>query len=241
MATQTKALATIDTPYLALREPETLHELLEENIGEGETFSVASLPRLTVPAGGGTFWVIESGGKSEAKNSIEGIVVHKQKKRVYWEKRLGDGEIQPPDCASTDAKTGYARRDEDGNPLMWQEQGGCMECAKCPFAQWGSGRNGGQACALRMDLFVLLPDKLLPVVVSLAPVSVAVAEKTFSSLLVDGIALSRAVLSFSLEKVTTGANSYSKVKIEVARVLLNDEAGLAKTYKDGIVPFLKAA
>ena len=78
--------------------------------------------------------------------------------RLYWKSAYGDGATGPPDCKSTDGKTGQ------GTP------GG--DCHTCQFNQWGSAAAGnGKACAQRTELYILTTLSPFPIVVSAPPTS----------------------------------------------------------------------
>ncbi len=123
------------------------------------------LDRVSIPTGGAQVWTVPTLEGEESRKEVVGIVVHHQDVRAYWSKTLEEsGGSEAPDCSSPDAITGFG------------EPGGA--CAKCPLAQWGTDKRGrGQACKACKVLFLLLPDSMLPITVTLAPTSIAPARK----------------------------------------------------------------
>ena len=142
---------------------EGMTEMLAENVEDAD-IGERDLPRAKIPAGGMT--VFERG--NDAPKELVGVIVCKGQRRVYWEEKYGQGESGPPDCYSLDGKRGIGS--------IAEQHGG--NCKTCPMAQFGTatddkGQPGkGQACAQRQALYIMLPEEILPTVLSLPPTSV---------------------------------------------------------------------
>ena len=105
--TNKNELAIIKTNEYAIIQSNGLQHMqaIQENLG-GEALSVADLPHITVPAGGGLQWEIES---FEAPNGVEylteivGVPVLQRVVRVYWASSIDEsGGGSPPDCCRDD-------------------------------------------------------------------------------------------------------------------------------------------
>lgn len=178
-------IATIEaTGYLALERPTAeIQEIIADNLA-GQEVGEFDLPRVTIPAGGGTRWEVGSPlTGTESLESLEGIIVYQRLVRAYWPSDDVSGE--PPQCSSRDAIVGV------GDP------GG--DCKTCPYAQFGSDGRRGQACKQQTMWFVLRPDSFLPVVLGLPPTSLKAAKQYALALAGAGIALSGVVTSIALE------------------------------------------
>src|SRR5581483_3839785 len=151
----------------------TIHAAMSTNIG-ADGLSEFDLPRIRIPAGGGLQWVVPSLEGETSEAVIEGVIVLARDTRAYYAQPLGEsGGNQPPDCSSSDAVTGVG------------EPGG--NCLRCPFAQYGSARDGhGQACKQIKQLFVLRGSLLLPEVISLPPTSLKAAKQYLLKLTSQG-------------------------------------------------------
>lgn len=184
-------------------------EIVRENLG-GQNMSPSDFERLKFPAGGGQTWEIFGlDGESEAVKSIDGIVLMYKMSRNYWANEYS-GEGAPPDCQSRDLLTG------SGSP------GG--SCSTCPYAQWESGKNGGQACKMVGQLFVLKPGDNLPIVIPVPVASVGVVKKFMLQLASKKIKYSNAIIGIGLTQDSNkGGIKYSKIKPRLISVL-PDEA-----------------
>ena len=164
---ETTALAVVgDETYAILKaDGVNLPAIIAENIGESG-LSPFDLDRIKMPSGEAPVWTIPTIDGEDAAREFTGVIVHHRKGRVYWATSLDDvGGGTPPDCSSDDCTTGQ------GEPGA--------ACHECPFAQFGSDiKSGrGQACKEVHQLFVMLPDNLLPIVVALPPTSGRPARK----------------------------------------------------------------
>lgn len=187
-----------------------LRELMEENLGGGG-LGVFDLDRVTVPAGGGTTWELEGVDGPESTRSLEGVVVAWTSPRAYWSRSLDDPESEggsPPDCVSDDSVLGYGAF---GVGSVAHPSG---ECATCPMNEWGSDPRGGnaKACKEGRQLFMALPNRILPVSVSLAPTSIQPLRKYFLRLAGGGLPYYSVVTRLELERVDGGQIKYSVVK-----------------------------
>jgi hypothetical protein len=229
--------STSHYPALFAQEGEgSIAEVIEDNFGE-DGFSVADLDRLKVPSGGGTSWDIPD---EDPARFVEGVIIHKQPTRSFWFKARGEGgeEDSPPDCYSTEGKTGIGAfgKGSDPNPTG--------ECAACPMNVFGSsdrGSGNGKACKEQMQVFLLQPEAILPIQVSLPPTSLKGFRKYMTRLASKGKSYFAVVSRFGLEVQKGGGQTYSVVVPSKATDLDRAEAAAARAYGTTIRGFLEAA
>jgi hypothetical protein len=189
MAPTSTALAAPIPPggFLALNhEPDQVQAVVQANFG-GQEISPFDLPRVKIPGSGGRTWEMPTIEGTIPLKEISGIVVHFKLVRGYWPGEFKGSE--PPQCSSDDNRVGV------GDP------GG--ECASCPLAQFGTDKAGrGQACKQMEQWFLLTPDQLLPIVLSLPPQSLAPAKKYRLNLASAMLRLDQVVTTLTLDTDT---------------------------------------
>jgi hypothetical protein len=221
---------------------ENLLETIQANLG-GQSISEFDLDRVTIPSGGGGAWTVPSLEGEQVTPTLQGVVVYWKDTRSFWRESFESaGGGSPPDCSSPDAE--YAQGDptpigEDA-PRTPATPDGLWICAQCPNAQFGSDPREGsnaQACKLGRQLFLLPPDGLLPIVVSLPPTSVQEANKYFLRLAQRGKPYYTVVTSIGLEKATSGGNiKYSKAQFSMAAALEGEQADRVRAVAEAMRP-----
>jgi len=210
-------------------DPEML-ELLEENLGSDAEIGVRSFPRVKVPSGDTSSWIMKQGGREVAMKTITGIIVSWSARRSMWINGEPDGSS--PDCSSTDAKVPvsgglFAVDGERGNQ---NPQG---KCGTCPMAQFGSATdgNGGQACKEQRLLYVLPHGALFPVIVHVPRTSIESVVSFMISLLQQSKPYYTVEIVVSLEKAKSKAGQeYNRVVLEEIRQLDVNEVAAVKVY-----------
>ncbi len=209
--------------------------VLKENLG-GETLSSFDLPRLGIPSGGGISWEIPGAdGDVEPSKTLTGIIVYFERTHSYWPHTQASGT--PPACSSVGPAFKAAGVGDPGGP-----------CATCPHNVFGTkirqdGRSApGKACTERENWFLMVPDRPLPIVVSLSPASLGHAKdyrvKTLGSV---GKHYSSVVTSITLANDTNDTgDKYSYIVPKVAGNLSPDEAAKARAYADALRPVFAA-
>lgn len=151
MATKGKELAKAEGQeehnWLILKvKPEQVERSLE-SISGSSGFRPFDLPRIVVPAGGGTAWEIQGPDGIEHKTNFDAIILYQHDARKFWAQPFGMGEKSAPNCESPDGVVGL------GNP------GG--NCAKCEFNRRpANGRD--MVCKPGKMLYLLLPEQVIP-------------------------------------------------------------------------------
>ena len=154
--------------------PEHVREILRENLGADDTFTVSDLTRVTIPAQTAIFEIDSGSGEPEHASKLEGVIVEQQRHRRYYRGAYDPANTDPPNCYSPDGNTGWGDRFGSGDG----DDHGPHDCATCPLNQWGSAtpREGqtesrGKACREGVDLYLLRRGGVLPMVLGIPPTS----------------------------------------------------------------------
>ena len=184
--------------YAIVEHAADLGELLRENVGAGG-LSPFDLDRVKIPGGGSTTWEIPTmEGPVESKELL-GIIAAWADKRSYWANSMEEsGGGSPPDCNSEDGITGV------GSP------GG--DCFECPLAAFGSGKNNAQACKSMKFVFLISPERMLPILLAVPPSSLRPWKQYMLQLASGGASYKHVVTRFTLEKTKNAGNiDYSRL------------------------------
>jgi hypothetical protein len=197
-----------------------LKEVLKANAGEGG-FAVNDLDKVKLPTGGSTVWEVPTMEGSDATKEIRGVIIYWDDVRQFWEKPLEEtGGNTPPDCYSDDMTHGI------GVP------GG--ECATCHFNEFGTATKGeGKGCAEKRRLFILLPDRSLPVVLAGPPSSLKQIRQYLLRLASNARPYYGVLTAFTLEAVK-GPVTYSRVNCNFVEALDAETAARAKQFGSAI-------
>lgn len=224
------SLAVVDkAKYLVLGDDALdIAELLDANMSGGD-FSARNLTQVRVPAGGGQTWAVPHPNGEQDFRELVGVILFAQNTRAYYESSVGDGPAGPPDCSSEDGVTGV------GTP------GGA--CATCPLAQFGSAiRNGqsapGQACGSKKLLYFLMPDRILPVVVSAPATSLKSIQGYMGSLLQVGQPIYAVETKLTLKREERGGNKFSTIVASKNGDLAPEDAAAMKALASKVKSFI---
>lgn len=222
-------------PVLAGDASSDLMEAMRENFG-AQGPGPNDFDRVSMPAGGGTTWEVPGLEDMESVRAIEGIIVAWKSPRAYWSQRPEDTDgNQPPDCASEDGEVGNGSLGprSDDNPTG--------SCATCPMNEWGSAAtvsgkddDRGKACKEMRRLYVIRPDSVLPIVITLPPTSIQPMRKYFLRLASKGVSYWKVVTRLELERHDEGGLKWATVQPSVVRQLAEGEVGPARTYHEQI-------
>lgn len=202
--------------FMQLTDP----TIINENTGQ-EGINPYDLPRIKMPAGGGIAWMIPNlDGEPQVTKSISGIIIHWRDVRSYWPDEY-TGDSVPPACSSKDCVTG------EGEP------GG--QCAVCPMAQFGSGKNGGQACKMSRMLFFMTKDSALPIVLVAPPTSIKPIRQYFIGLSGRMIPYYGCVTNLSIvQEKNKGGVQFSMLRLAKEAVLSKEDMAVVKAYTANI-------
>lgn len=201
----------------------------EDDLAEEMDGIYLTFDRVKVPSGGGLLFEIPGDDPDEPDmvKELVGVIIDHYPVQVYWENELS-GESAPPDCYSNDGKVGIG--DPGGN------------CAKCPFNQWDTGKNGrGKACKSQRRLFLIREGEGLPIQLTLPPTSL----KNFNSFVTKRIVgkgrrTYGVVTKITLKrcKNSTGIE-YSEAQFAVVRDLTAAEKVQSKIYSSDMKEFTR--
>ena len=207
---------------------ESIGELIKENVGN-EGITPWDLDRVKMPSGGGMSWELPTEGGMTPTVEFEGVIIHHQAARVYWESDMASGGGTPPNCSSNNGASGV------GDP------GG--SCSNCPFAQFGTEAGGGrgQACKQIKRLFIMRQESLLPLMISLPPTSLSVVKKYMLRLTSYQRAYHSVITKFGLEKATSKDGiEYAKVVLTMAGPLSPEDSAIMKGLSESLKPYLES-
>lgn len=200
--------------YLALRDFDLGGMLSEELAGLNLTFE-----RIKIPSGGGVIFEIpgDDPANPDTVKDFEAVILYNHAMNAYYKEEYKGGN-NPPDCGSFDGIIGT------GVP------GG--RCDKCPYNEFGSGKEGsGKACKNRRRMFLLREGELFPVILSLPTGSLKDYTKYVTRLMAKGLKPSSVVTRFSLKRANSSTNIvFSQAQFALARKLTPEEAKLVASY-----------
>jgi hypothetical protein len=225
--------------YLALdRSSDEIAEMIGDTLA-GQDIDGFDLPRLTVPAGGATIWQLDDPvhGTQDIRE-LRGVVVHTSQTRSWWPQSLEESQDSstPPSCSSPDAKVGYGQQWATAENPKPEGEPRRLECSSCPHSQWGSGRNGGQACSLKSQWFFLREGSFLPIVVVLPAMSLKPARRYLLGLIGAGLHPSSVETVLTLKQEKKGANRYGVVTPTMGEKLDPETAKRARAYAELLKP-----
>jgi hypothetical protein len=216
-------------------------QLLKETL-DGQEVSEFNLGRVKIPAGGGTTWEVPTLTGFDPVKELQGVVVFYKNSRSYWEGAY-EGGNEPPDCSAADAKHATSNGDVE-IPAVVDSESGKLLCDTCRFSEWGSSETGsgrGQACKLTRQLFLIVPDRMLPLVVSLPPTSLKRASAYFLTLADYSKDYKRILTKIQLEKVAgQGVPDYSVATFQAGEDLEPEVADLMAGYAEALRPHFEA-
>ena len=131
--------------------------LTEELDGMGQV----PFDAVKIPSGGGLSFELsgDDPDNPETAQTLTGVIVHHHPVNVYWEHDF-DGAGGLPDCSSPDGKHGLNAK-----------TGELLDCASCPYNQFGSGKGNSKACKNTHRVYLLRENEPLPILLTLPPTS----------------------------------------------------------------------
>lgn len=228
-ATTANLPAVAESMHFAIMEiaKGEISSILSENLGS-EELTANDLPRVTVPAGGGTMFSVPGIDGPQDTKEIVGIIVATKHVRAYWPDSFDEtGGGTPPQCFSEDGEHGI------GDPGI--------ECATCPNAAFGTAKKGkGKACSEKRLIFLTTPDEILPITIIAPPTSLKNVKSYLMGLTSRGKKLHEILTGITLEKDKSADNIvFSKLVLRKVGEVENKE--LMQAYANSIKPYLVRA
>lgn len=238
MTKKAESMTKTENFKIATVTPDEMGRLLSECGVEG--ISAFDLERVKFPSREETEWSVPD---INAKNGysrtdeIVGVIINYKDTRSYWVSDYDSNPDQPPDCFSEDCKEGKfdpgTQWLDNSTPYAGPPTG---DCKTCQYAQYESDPKGsGQACKLMRNLFVITPDKMLPILLSVGPGSYRVCQKFFYQLMSEGITPSSVIVGLSLQTATSKTGiSFPKLQMRVIEKLSVDMQEVMNRFRDNI-------
>ena len=224
--TMPTALTTVsDSNYIALTN--NALEIINENL-KNQPLSYQLFDVIKSPSGGITSFSVPGLSGEEMEKELTGIILDYTTPRAYWH-TPEPVEGQAPDCFSLDSVIS-----QDGKP-----------CNRCQFNDFGS-KNGGEtqakACKEQVQLFLLRPNNIMPVIVRVPVTSKLIFQKYMTRLVGRMIPLSAVVTKITLEKATSREGKpYALYNFEAVSTLSPEEAATAKAFGQKFMEIMKTA
>lgn len=159
----------------------------------------------------------ETGDETTAKE-FEAVILDQYLTKAYWEKRMGEGQGTPPDCASLDGYKPYTR-----NPVS-------ADCISCPYNKFGTGvdQEGrptrGKRCRDQKRLVLHLEGHRLPVRLTLSTMNIKNLDSFLSELSDQNLTMSKVRTRFrAVESKNAQGVKYTGVDLSIAEKLSIDE------------------
>jgi len=209
----TTALAT-SSDYVALTT--NAIDIISEN-PKNQQLSHALFDVVKSPSGGATAFTVPGLSGDEIQKELTGIILDYTTPRAYWD-TPDPIEGTPPICYSRDSIISH-----DGKP-----------CSRCQFNDFGSKEGGetqAKACKESVELFLLRPDNILPLIVRI-PVSSKLLFLKYTTRLVSNLTpLCGVVTKITLEKATNKTGQpYALYNFEAVRQLTKEETATARAF-----------
>jgi len=217
--------AVSDTNYIAFKN-NTL-DIIHENF-KGQSLSLALFDVIKSPSGGGTAFAVPGLSGDEMVKELTGIILSYTMPRAYWD--TPDPVVgTPPVCYSQDSVVS-----SDGKP-----------CHGCMYNEFGTADNGdgaGKACKEMVEIVLLRPDNIMPVIVRVPVSSKQTFQKYLMRLVGRMVPLSGVVTKITLEKAVNGTGQpYSLYNFEAVNQLSSEESATAKAFGQKFSEMLSAA
>jgi len=220
------ALTTINNSnYIALKSDAL--SIISENL-KNQQLTHALFDVIKSPAGGITSFSVPGISGDTMEKELTGIILDYTTPRAYWD-TPDPVEGTPPVCFSMDSHASYV----EGKP-----------CARCVFNDFGSkdGESNAKACKESVEVYLLRPDSIMPVIVRI-PVSSKLLFLKYSMRLIGSMTpIYGVVTRITLDKATSKAGKpYALYNFEAVSVLSTEEAATARAFGQKFMEILNAA
>lgn len=185
--------------------------------------------RIKIAAGGVNIFQVFEPGEDEATpaQTVEGVIMLSHKTNGLWMKPFGSSDAKQPDCASNDGVTGTLTA-----------TGECIECATCPYNEYGSARGGegrGKACKNMRRLYIMRRGDILPMVMTLPPSALSAYDSYRTKVMLGRKKLANVMTRIALKSATNKDGvAYSTPLFEAVGVLNGAEAEAMRQYSEAM-------
>ncbi|MCL2187958.1 MAG: hypothetical protein FWB87_04260 [Defluviitaleaceae bacterium] len=217
-------IITVTSEYPALTN--NALEIINENL-KNQPLSHGLFDIVKSPSGGTTAFTVPGLAGEEIEKEITGIILDYTMPRAYWD-TPDPIEGVPPVCYSRDSIVSH-----DGKP--------CSQCVYNDFGTKNGGETQAKACKESVEIFLLRPDNILPLIVRV-PVSSKMLFLKYTTRLVSNLTpISGVVTKIALEKATNRTGQpYALYNFEAIKALTQEEATTAKAFGQRFMDILNA-
>jgi hypothetical protein len=218
------ALATVNHSSFVALTSDALG-IINENL-KNQPLSYSLFDIVKSPSGGTTAFTVPGLAGDEIQKELTGIILDYTTPRAYWD-TPDPVEGTPPICFSKDSIVSH-----EGKP-----------CNRCQFNDFGS-KNGdslAKACKEQVQILLLRPDNIMPVIVRVPVSSKLLFQKYMTRLIGRMIPLSGVVTKITLEKTTNKTGQpFALYNFEAVKQITPEEAANAKAFGQKFVETLNA-
>ena len=222
------AVVAIDSEYAALNN--NALDIINENL-KSQPLSYQLFDTIKSPSGGITSFSVPGLFGEDMEKELIGIILDYTTPRAYWD---------TPDPIEGTLPTCYSR-----DSIVSHPDG--KACCKCVYNDFGS-KNGGngdsnaKACKESVQILLLRPDNIMPVIVRVPVSSKVLFQKYMIRLVGKMIPLSGVVTRITLEKATSREGKpYALYNFEAVQHLSSEEAANAKAFGQKFIEVLNVA
>jgi len=179
------------------------------------------------PSGGATVFTIPGLSGEEVQKELTGIVLTYTTPRAYWDSP-DPVEGTPPVCYSRDSLISH-----EGKP--------CYQCPLNDFGSKGNGETNAKACREAVELFLLRPESIVPIIVRVPVSSKKLFLKYLTRLVGNMTPLSAVVTRITLTKTTNKTGQpYAQFHFDAVGMLSPEEAAAARAYGQKLIEVMDA-
>lgn len=189
--------------------------IINENL-KNQPLSRQSIDVIKAPTGGLTAFSVPSLTGDEIQKELTGIILDYTTPRAYWD-TPDPIEGTPPICYSLDSVISHERK----------------PCSQCPFNTFGSkdGDSNAKACKESVELYLLQPDSIMPIVVRIPVSSKILFQKYLIRLVSKMIPICGVVTKITLTKATNKTGqAYAQFNFEAVKLLEDSETNGARAF-----------
>ena len=214
-------LAVVEPGYISL--PTDAIEIINVNL-KNRPLSRQSIDVIKAPGGGATAFTVPGLAGDEIQKELTGVILDYSTPRAYWES-ADPVEGTPPTCYSLDSVISH-----EGQP-----------CSRCMYNEFGSkeGDSNAKACKESVELYLLRPDNIMPIIVRVPVSSKGIFQKYMTRLVSNMIPINSIVTKITLEKATSRlGQAYAQFNFEAVNTLTPDDANKLKDFSLKIMEVL---
>ena len=216
------AITPVNSDYSALTN--NAIDIINENLKQ-QPLSYQLFDVIKSPSGGSIAFTVPGLSGDEIEKELTGIIIDYTTPRAYWD-TPDPVEGTPPVCYSCDS-------------IISHEGKACIQCQFNDFGSKNGGETNAKACKEQVQILLLRPDNIMPVIVRVPVSSKLLFQKYMIRLIGKMIPLSGVVTKITLEKaVNKTGQPFSIYNFEAVKELSPEETANAKAFGQKFVEVL---